>query len=306
MDLLHAMTVFVKVVETGSMTAAALECGMSTTMVGNHLRGLEQRLGVSLLKRTTRRQGLTEFGSTYYQRCVDVLALVADSEQLAAQSQDTPQGTLRITAPFTFGSESLAPALSDFIHRYPQIKLDIVWSNERMDLIGQGFDAAIRLGPVHTSSLIARPLQDYTLTLCAAPSYLEKRGTPELPMDLQQHNCLAFAYSAGDDWSSVEKHWRLTGVDGEVLVPVSGSITMNTSTGLHKAARAGAGIAMIPDVLVQEDLDTGKLIALLPDYQLPSRPLHLLYAQDRYRSPKLRSFVDFVMERWGRTVDLPV
>ncbi|WP_095098124.1 LysR family transcriptional regulator [Pseudomonas sp. Irchel 3A5] len=302
MDLLQAMSVFVKVVETGSMTAAALECGMSTTMVGNHLRGLEQRLGVSLLKRTTRRQGLTEFGATYYQRCVDVLALVADSEQLAAQSQDIPQGTLRITAPFTFGSESLAPALSEFIRRYPQIKLDIVWSNERMDLIGQGFDAAIRLGQIHNSSLIARPLQDYTLTLCAAPSYLQRRGTPVEPMDLQHHDCLAFAYPAGDDWSSVEKHWRLTGAEGEILVPVSGPITMNTSAGLHKAARGGAGIAMMPDALVQDDLENGKLIALLPDYQLPCRPMHLLYAQDRYRSPKLRSFVDYVMELWGRPV----
>ncbi|MCQ3030443.1 LysR family transcriptional regulator [Pseudomonas syringae] len=302
MDLLQAMSVFVKVVETGSMTAAALECGMSTTMVGNHLRGLEQRLGVSLLKRTTRRQGLTEFGATYYQRCVDVLALVADSEQLAAQSQDIPQGTLRITAPFTFGSESLAPALGEFIRRYPQIKLDIVWSNERMDLIGQGFDAAIRLGLIQSSSLIARPLQDYTLTLCAAPSYLQRRGTPVEPMDLQQHDCLAFAYPAGDDWSSVEKHWRLTGDEGEILVPVSGPITMNTSAGLHKAARAGAGIVMMPDALVQEDLENGKLIALLPDYQLPCRPMHLLYAQDRYRSPKLRSFVDYVVELWGRPV----
>lgn len=302
MDLLQAMSVFVKVVETGSMTAAALESGMSTTMVGNHLRSLEKRLGVSLLKRTTRRQGLTEFGATYYQRCVDVLALVADSEQLAAQSQDTPQGTLRITAPFTFGSESLAPALSEFTCRYPQVKLDIVWSNERMDLIGQGFDAAIRLGVVHTSSLIARPLMDYTLTLCAAPAYLERRGTPVEPMDLQQHDCLAFAYPAGDDWSAAEKYWRLAGPQGEVLVPVSGPITMNTSAGLHKAARAGAGIVMMPDALVSEDLANGRLIALLPDYRLPCRPMHLLYAQDRYRSPKLRSFVDFVMERWGRSV----
>ena len=171
-----------------------------------------------------------------------------------------------------------------------------------MDLIGQGFDAAIRLGQIHSSSLIARPLQDYTLTLCAAPSYLQRRGTPVEPMDLQQHDCLAFAYPAGDDWSSVEKHWRLTGAEGEILVPVSGPITMNTSAGLHKAARAGAGIVMMPDALVQEDLENGKLIALLPDYQLPCRPMHLLYAQDRYRSPKLRSFVDYVVELWGRSV----
>jgi DNA-binding transcriptional LysR family regulator len=119
-------------------------------------------------------------------------------------------------------------------------------------------------------------------------------------MDLLNHDCLAFAYPAGDDWSSVEKHWRLSGPEGDVLVPVSGPITMNTSSGLHRAARSGAGIVMMPDALVQEDLQSGRLVALLPDYQLPSRPMHLMYAQDRYRSPKLRSFVEFAMQRWGR------
>jgi DNA-binding transcriptional LysR family regulator len=305
MDLFHSMSVYVKVVETGSMTAAAKECGISTTMVSNHLRALEQRLGVSLLNRTTRRQRLTEFGTAYYQRCIEVLGLVADSEHLAEQAQDIPKGTLRITAPFTFGSERLAPALGEFSRRYPQIKLDVVLSNERVDLIGHGFDAAIRLGTPEASSLIARPLEDYKLTICAAPSYLQRRGTPLEPQDLQQHDCLAFAYPAGDDWSSVEKHWRLTGPAGEVLVPVSGPITLNTSSGLHKAARAGAGVVMMPDALVQEDLESGRLIALLPQYQLPSRPMHLLYPQDRYRSPKLRSFVDFALQLWGRPVPRP-
>lgn len=300
MDLFQAMSVYVKVVETGSMTAAAVESGLSTTMVGNHLRALEQRLGVSLLNRTTRRQRLTEFGESYYQRCLEVLGLVAESEQLAEQAQAVPKGTLRITAPFTFGNERLAPALTEFSRRFPQIRLDVVFSNERMDLIGHGFDAAIRLGTPENSSLIARPLEDYMLTICASPDYLQRRGTPTEPMDLQQHDCLAFAYPAGDDWSSVEKHWRLSGPEGEVLVPVSGPITMNTSSGLHKAARAGAGIAMMPDALIEEDLQNGRLVALLPQYQLPCRPMHLIYAQDRYRSPKLRCFVDFAMELWSR------
>lgn len=300
MDLFQAMSVYVKVVETGSMTAAALECDLSTTMVGNHLRALEQRLGVKLLNRTTRRQRLTEFGEAYYQRCLEVLGLVADSEQLAEQAQEVPKGTLRITAPFTFGTERLAPALVEFARRFPQIRLDVVLSNERMDLIGHGFDAAIRLGTPEVSSLIARPLEDYTLTICASPEYLHRRGTPTKPMDLQDHDCLAFAYPAGDEWSSVEKHWRLSGPEGEMLVPVSGPITMNTSAGLHRYARAGAGIVMMPDALVEEDLQSGRLVALLPEYQLPCRPMHLIYAQDRYRSAKLRSFVDFTMELWGR------
>ena len=300
MDLFQAMTVYVRVVESGSMTAAALQCAMSTTMVGNHLRALEQRLGVRLLHRTTRRQRLTEFGSAYYQRCLEVLGLVADSERLAEQSQDTPSGTLRITAPLTFGTEKLAPALSEFALRYPQVKLDVMLSNGRPDLLENGLDVAFRLGAIEPSNVIARPLIDYTLTMCASPAYLARRGNPLTPQDLQQHDCLAFAYPAGDDWQSVAKHWRLSGPEGEVMVAVSGTLLINSSAGLHQAARTGMGIVMLPDALVEQDLASGALVALMPDYQLPSRPMSLIYAQDRYRLPKLRHFVDFAMQRWGK------
>ena len=184
-----------------------------------YLDALEQRLGVSLLKRTTRKQSLTEFGGQYYQRCLEVLGLVADSEQLAEQAHsDIPKGTLRITAPPVFGTERLTPALSGFSRRYPQINLYVVLSNERMDLVDSGFDVAIRLGELETSSLIARPLQDYTLTLCASPDYLARHGTPQTPDDLQQHNCLAFAYPASDNWRDSEKLWRMTDDAGEVEI----------------------------------------------------------------------------------------
>lgn len=300
MDLLLAMSVYVKVVEAGSMTAAALECEMSTTMVGNHLRALEQRLGVSLLHRTTRRQRLTEFGSTYYQRCLEVLGLVADSERLAEQTQGEPSGTLRITAPLTFGTERLAPALSEFVLRCPQVKLDVVLTNQRLDLLDNGFDAAIRLGNTEPPNLIARPLEDYTLTMCASPAYLARRGTPQKPEELADHDCLAFAYPAGDEWRSVEKQWRLSGPDREIVVAVSGPMLINSSSGLHQAARTGMGVVMLPDALVDQDLRDGKLVALMQDYQLPRRPMNLIYAQDRYRLPKLRSFVEFALQTWGK------
>ncbi|WP_300628814.1 LysR family transcriptional regulator [Pseudomonas sp.] len=301
MDLFQAMSVYVKIVETGSMSAAAQECAMSTTMVGNHLRALEQRLGVSLLKRTTRKQNLTEFGAQYYQRCLEVLGLVADSELLAEQIQsETPKGTLRITAPPVFSTERLVPALSEFSQRYPLIDLYVVLSNERMDLVDSGFDVAIRLGELDTSSLIARPLQPYTLTLCASPAYLARRGTPQTPDDLRQHDCLAFAYPANDNWRDTDKLWRMTGDAGEVEVPVSGSLTINSSQGLRQAAVNGMGIIMLADALVQPDLESGKLVALLTTYKLPSRPMHLLYRPDRYRLPKLRAFVDFAMHKWAR------
>jgi DNA-binding transcriptional LysR family regulator len=301
MDLFQSMSVYVKVVETGSMTAAALQCEMSTTMVGNHLRALEQRLGVQLLQRTTRRQRLTEFGTVYYQRCLEVLGLVQDSERLAEQTLDEPRGLLRITAPLTFGVERLAPALSEFSLQYPQVRMDVVLTNSRPDLLESGLDVAFRLGHFEQSNLIARPLIDYTLTVCASPDYVARRGMPLTPEDLQQHDCLSFAYPAGDDWQSVEKRWRLSGPDGEIMVDVSGPMLMNTSAGLHQAARTGMGIVMLPDALVEQDLRDGELVAVMPDYQPPSRPLHLLYAQDRYRLPKLRRFVEFAMRTWGKT-----
>ena len=300
MDLFQAMTVYVKVVEAGSMTAAALQCEMSTTMVGNHLKALEQRLGVRLLNRTTRRQRLTEFGAAYYQRCLEVLGLVADSERLAEQALDEPSGTLRITAPLTFGTERLAPALSEFSLHNPRVKLDVTLTNRRPDLLENGLDVAFRLGELEASNLIARPLIDYTLTMCASPAYLARRGTPQIPEDLQHHDCLSFAYPAGDDWHSVEKEWRLAGPDGDVLVAVSGPMLINSSAGLHQAARTGLGIVMLPDALVEQDIKDGKLLALMPDYCPPSRPMNLMYAQDRYRLPKLRRFVDFALQMWGK------
>jgi DNA-binding transcriptional LysR family regulator len=300
MDVLQAMSVYVKVVEAGSMTAAALQCEMSTTMVGNHLRALEQRLGVQLLQRTTRRQRLTEFGSVYYQRCLEVLGLVADSERLAEQALDEPRGILRITAPLTFGVERLAPALSEFSLQCPQLKLDVVLTNRRPELLESGLDVAFRLGNFEPSSLIARPLIDYTLTMCASPDYIKRRGMPQTPADLQQHDCLSFAYPAGDDWQSVEKEWRLSGPDGEVMVEVKGPMLINSSAGLHQAARTGMGIVMLPDALVEDDLQAGRLVTVMKDYQPPSRPMHLLYAQDRYRLPKLRRFVDFAVHKWGK------
>lgn len=300
MDLFQAMGVFVQVVEGGSMTAAAEACGMSTTMVGNHLRALEQRLGVSLLRRTTRRQSLTEFGSAYYQRCLDILGQVSAAEQLAEEVQAVPHGTLRVSAPPTFGAECLMPCLAGYLAANPAVNLDVVLTDRLVDLVEEGFDAAIRLGTLENSSLVARPLHDYGLTLCAAPAYLARRGVPTTVQALAAHDCLAFAYPAGTEWRWTQKHWRLTGPDGEVTVDVSGRIAVNSAPALKRAALSGLGIVMLPDALVREELDDGRLLPLLTDWHLPVRPMHLVYPQERYRSPKLRSFVDHIVQHMGR------
>ncbi|WP_447928749.1 LysR family transcriptional regulator [Vreelandella sp. EE27] len=300
MDLYHSMEVFVAVVESGSMTAAGDRCGLSTTMVGNHLRALEKRLGVSLLRRTTRRQSLTEFGAVYYQRCVDILALVADSERQAEASQAIPKGTLKITAPPTFGAECLMPRLAPFMARYPEIKLDVALTDRVIDLVEERFDAAFRLGTLETSdTLVARPLMNYGLTLCASPTYLQRQGAPQTPCELAHHDCLAFAYPPGTEWQWAEKKWQFHGPEGEVTVEFLSRIEVNHAQGLRQAALAGIGIAMLPNVQISEDIRAGRLIPLLAHYSLPQRPMHLLYHQDHYRSPKLRSFIDFAVEALG-------
>lgn len=299
MDLFQAMQVYVKVVELGTMTAAAKACDLSTTMVSNHLQALEQRLGVSLLLRTTRRQQVTDAGQAYYQRCLEVLGLVADSERWAERAQGTAQGLLRITAPPTFGAECLTPALAGFLQRYPKISVSLSLSDQVHDMLDGQFDAALRLGNLEPSTLIARPLDDYRLSICASPDYLRRHGTPCDPEELAAHECLQFMYNPGDEWRGTQKRWSMQGPDGSIGVEVQGRLVTNSSAGLRQAALAGMGLVMLPDVLVRRDLEEGKLVQVLARYALPGRPMHLLYPQARYRSPKLRAFVDYIVQALG-------
>jgi DNA-binding transcriptional LysR family regulator len=291
MDLLDSMKVYVLAVEKGSLSAAATACDISATMAGNHLRTLEKRLGMQLLNRTTRRQHLTPFGEDYYQRCKEILRLVAETDEQAQKLQLAPAGKLRITAPVSFGTEALMPALSDYLERYPQVSIDLVLSDRVADLLEEGFEAAIRVGPVPDSALIARPLAPYRLMICASPAYLARRGTPARPDELSQHECLSFSPSAA-------AHWRLEDQEHICRVPVSGRLQVNQGQALRVAALQGMGIVLQPAILLEDDVRAGRLVQLFPQHQLATRPMSVLYLPDRYRSPKLRSFVDFVVERF--------
>lgn len=291
MDLLDSMKVYVLAVEKGSLSAAATASGISATMAGNHLRTLEKRLGMQLLNRTTRRQHLTPFGEDYYQRCKEILRLVAETDEQAQKLQLAPAGKLRITAPVSFGTEALMPALSDYLERYPQVSIDLVLSDRVADLLEEGFEAAIRVGPVPDSALIARPLAPYRLMICASPAYLARRGTPARPDELSQHECLSFSPSAA-------AHWRLEDQEHICRVPVSGRLQVNQGQALRVAALRGMGIVLQPAILLEDDVRAGRLVQLFPQHQLATRPMSVLYLPDRYRSPKLRSFVDFVVERF--------
>lgn len=292
MDLLDSLKVYVLAVEKGSLSGAAAACGISATMAGNHLRMLEKRLGMQLLQRTTRRQHLTAFGEDYYARCKEILRLVAETDKQAQNLQLAPAGKLRITAPVTFGTEALMPALSEYLVRYPEVSVDVALCDRVVDLVEEGFEAAIRIGQLPDSALIAKSLSPYRLMICASPDYLARKGTPSKPEDLTQHECLSFSPAA-------ITNWRLQDEDGIYRVPVSGRLQVNHGQALRVAALHGLGIVLQPAILLQADVKAGFLVQLFPDYELPTRALSVVYLQDRYRTPKLRSFVDFMVEKFG-------
>ncbi|MBA8899606.1 LysR family transcriptional regulator [Phyllobacterium sp. P30BS-XVII] len=291
MDDLKSMAVFAQIVDLGSLSAAAEREGMSATMAGNHLRALELRVGAKLLNRTTRRHSLTDIGKTYYEQVRVILHLVAQANAGVEAAQATPRGRLRIAAPVSFGAERLTPALGEFLTQYPEISVDLALSDRTVDLIDEGFDAALRIGNLADSTLIARSLQPYRMWVCAAPSYLSKRGTPERPEDLKQHDCLVFSYAG--------RQWRLGLGNHPEKTAVQGRLEVNNGQALRVAACSGLGIVMQPEVLLATDVKEGTLVRLFSDHDLPSRPMNLVYLRDRQMPPKLRCFIDFVAERFG-------
>jgi DNA-binding transcriptional LysR family regulator len=293
MDLLDSMRMYVLTVEKGSLSAAAVDAGVSATMAGNHLRSLEERLGMQLMRRTTRRQSLTEFGEDYYLRCKEILRLVAETDVQAQAMRLAPAGKLRVSAPVTFGTQALVPVLPDYLQRHPHVDIDLDLSDHVVDLMEGGFEAAIRIGHVRADAgLVARPLAPYRLMICASPGYLARHGTPSLPSDLRHYDCLAFS-------AANVTQWRLQRDVDVCKVPVKGRVSINNGQALREAALHGLGVVLQPALLLDADVRAGRLVRLLPDYELPSRPMHIVYLPDRYRSPKLRSFIDHVVGRFA-------
>lgn len=293
MDRFTSMSVFVKVVEMGSFAAAADAMQMSAQFVGKHVQALEQHLGVRLLHRTTRRQSLTDFGRAYVERARLILADLAQAEQLAAETRAVPTGRLRINASVSFGMNTLAPRLPQYMDAYPQLEVELSLSNRAVDLVDEGYDAVFRVGALPDSGLIARALAPYRLVVCAAPDYLRRRPPLHTPMDLQQHECLTFAHT------ELRTHWRFDSAGRQIEVPVRSRLVADHGEPLLHAAVAGLGVILQPLDVVLPALQDGRLVAVLPGYEVPSRPLHLVYAPDRRITPKLRSFVDFAVTTFG-------
>ncbi|WP_345782455.1 LysR family transcriptional regulator [Stenotrophomonas sp. 1278] len=290
MDTLRCMQAFVAVAEHGSFSAAASHLQVSAVMVGKYIQQLEAHLGAALLQRNTRRQRLTEAGTAYLAGCRQVLEQVQQAEADVAGLQVQPRGLLRVSAPTTWGSCVLSPVLSDLLRAQPLLNIELDLSNRRIDLIEDGFDAAIRVGPLPSQELVARPLPPYAMSLCASPSYLRRRGTPRTPADLEGHDCLShLAWRGGHGWQLA---------NGE-QVDWEARLTSNDGYALREAAVAGAGLVLQPTALLAGEIAAGRLKPLLRDYLPEPRPMHLIYLPDRRPRPRLQCFVDFVMARLG-------
>jgi DNA-binding transcriptional LysR family regulator len=293
MDRLLGMQVFAKSVECGSFSAAGEALNMSSQLVGKHVQALEQHLGVRLLHRTTRRQHLTEAGEAYFDRVKIILAEVEAAEGVAAQSRGTPRGRLRLNAPVSFGVHALARRLPEYLAEHTEVSVELSLTNRSVDLIDEGFDVVFRVGELSDSGLIARRLAPYRLRLCAAPAYLAAHPAIAHPRDLAQHECLGFSYT------ELRRLWHFTSPQGPIDVEVSGRLLADSGEALWSAARAGMGLLLQPDELVREDLRSGRLVEVLANFPVPTRPLHLLHAPDRRMTPKLRSFIDFAIAAFG-------
>jgi DNA-binding transcriptional LysR family regulator len=295
MDRLTSMAVFVKASDLGSFAAAAEATGMSAQMVAKHVVFLEGRLGTTLLHRTTRRQSLTDVGRAYYDRCKLVLTEAEAADSLAQEMRTHPKGVLRVNAPVTFGAFSLAPFITRYLARYPDMQIDLTLNDRIVDPLEEGFEIMVRIGEVEDTSLIAHSLAPYRLIACASPAYLAVRGTPRAPSDLKQHDCLTYAH-----WSpSIPVRW-LFARDGESEeVQVSGRFRSNDLKALLHAAAEGFGITLGPESVLAAEFAAGRLVRVLPEYEGPTRPMHALYPAGRRPTVKIWSFVDELIKEFG-------
>ncbi|WP_434636891.1 LysR family transcriptional regulator [Klebsiella sp. I138] len=294
MDKLAGMEMFVRVVECGSFTAAADISDVSATMVAKQIRAIEQRLGARLLHRTTRRQQLTEVGQLYYERCRRVLAEFSLAEHSAMELQSTPKGLVHMVAPVSFGCQILVPALSVYMTQNPDVNVMLTLDNQTPNLSHGNIELGIHIGEIHQPDIVARPLHAYRRILAASPDYLRQHGTPTHPDQLSHFSCLGISYWIHQD------RWELMGPDGEIFkAEVKGRFMSNQGHALRIAALNGCGIVLQPESLLKEDIAKGRLVPVLPDWSYKPTPMYLIYQQDTRPSAKLRSVIDFLIQRFG-------
>jgi DNA-binding transcriptional LysR family regulator len=291
MDRLTSLTAFVRVVDSGGFSAAGRRLNMSTAMVSNHVHALEERLGVRLLNRTTRKVSLTEAGKAYYDRCTHILADLEQADDIVGALQSTPRGTLRV-----YTSTSMVPLVSsvvtEFLKDYPDVSVNLTMGERTVDLIDEGYDIAIRLTPPPDSSLIVRSLATWRHVLCCSHDYLEKHGRPEQLSDLSKHNCLRHVLYPFEDG------WHFTDRSGATAsVKVSGNLITNSAEMLRVAILQGMGICLAAGFLVHDDLEADRLVRLLPEYRPVELSMIAIYPHRHQLSVKVRTFIDLLVRR---------
>jgi DNA-binding transcriptional LysR family regulator len=288
MDRLTSLTAFVRVVDSGGFSAAGRKLNMSTTMVSNHVQALEERLGARLLQRTTRKVSVTEVGRAYYDRATQILADLEQADDIAGALQSTPRGTLRIFTA-THIVPFVAPVVAEFLTAYPDVTVDLSMGERAIDMIDEGFDVAIRLTPPPDSSLIVRSLATWRHVLCCSPAYLEKHGPLRQLSELAEHNCVRHVlYPYQDEWRFVDRKGT------PAVVRVSGNLVSNSGETLRTAALQGVGIMLGPGFLLADDLESGLLVRLLPEYRPVEFSMNAVYPHRHHLSAKVRSFIDLL------------
>lgn len=294
MDRLESMETFIRVVEAGSISGAADRMDIAKSAVSRRIAELEERLGVQLFRRTTRRLNLTDTGRSFYERCVAIAADVEEAERAVSEAHGTLRGQLRVAVPMSFGLRHLRPAILAFARTNPEVTFDLDFNDRHVDLLAEGVDVAIRIAELSDSTLIARRLAPVASVVCASPDYLAQHGEPGTPADLVGHPCLVYG-NAPDP-----QNWRYRGPDGaEGAVKVPVRLRANNGDFLAAAAIGGLGIARQPTFIVHEAIEQGQLVPLLTGYRWPTVYAYAVYPHTRHLSQRVRAFVDFLVERFA-------
>lgn len=291
MTAISDLEIFARVANVGNMSAAGREMGLSPAVVSKRISHLEKRLGTRLFQRTTRQLTLTETGEGFFQRVTNILDGIEEAEAFVSRRNMAPSGTLKVSAPTSFSRMHITPYLSEFLNTYPELNLELNISDNYVDIVRTGLDAAIRIGELQDSSLVAKRLAPNRRIICATPGYLREAGEPKTIDELSKHRCLSYI---------PQESWRLVGPDGPVNLKIQGAIRTNSSEVVRSSVISGLGIAFRSTWDIAEELKSGTLKHIMKDYSSSSRvAIYAVYPCREYVPAKLKVFVDFLARKYG-------
>jgi DNA-binding transcriptional LysR family regulator len=291
MDRFHSMQVFIAVVDTEGFASAARKLNMSPPAVTRTIATLEEHLGVMLFHRTTRQVKPTDAGIRFLEDCRRILADLHEAEESVAGAHRAPRGKLSVTASSRFGYLYVAPLLNEFLERYPEVSVQTLFVDRVVNLIDEGLDVALRIGELPDSFLTAIRVGSVRRVICASPEYLEQRGIPQVPEDIRLHDIVQFSSLAS------KTEWHFKGPEGNITVPFSTRLTVNTADVAIAAAVAGRGLTLVLSYMITPEVVSGKLKIVLAEYENAAMPVHVVYQEGRKAAAKVRAFVDFAVER---------